>query len=234
MKIWNVTVGLLVCVLAGNGAALAQAAHGPMSEANRVLFVSDQLANIHRPGILYYRLDSAGTKEQSFTDRVKLIVRSVAPDGTKNIEFDFLSGERHRFVPQITQATGNPILTVFLQRDVVDMQRHTGGSWRYFQRAIKFAFADSAVVKPVKFEFNHKQVAGTEVLIIPYHGDQHIKEMGDYANKRYRFVLSDAVPGGVYRIETVVPTAKDGPPLRAETLTFDHAEALANGNGVSQ
>ena len=81
-------------------------------------------------------------------------------------------------------------------------------------------------VRHVAFEVNLSgghTVAGEQITVHPYRDDPLRKRFQRLAEKAYTFTLSDQVPGGVYRMETVVeaPAANAGtPPLISETLTL--------------
>lgn len=218
-----------VSVLAIFGLLTAGAGAAEVSRANRLLFLSDQLAPLGRQTTLYYELRSHGGEDgQSFTDRIVMRLKAPQSGSGWDASFDYLSGERRRYVPPENNVLGNPIIKIFLQRQVVEMQRHTGGSWRYFQKAVKRALADSGTVAPASFEFQGKKVRGTRIAIEPYQGDPSRERIGDYASVRYVFLLSEKVPGMVYRMKAVLPRAAssevgDDPP-RGETLTLQRVE----------
>ena len=64
-----------------------------------------------------------------------------------------------------------------------------------------------------------------QVDLSPYRDDPARSRFEKYARKTYRFVLSDAVPGGVVGMRTVMqdesPTA---PPMIVEELILDGAD----------
>jgi hypothetical protein len=67
------------------------------------------------------------------------------------------------------------------------------------------------------------------VLISPYLEDPNRPRFEKFARKEYRFVLSDAVPGGVYSIRTQVGgEGASAAPLIVEELFIDGAQALQN------
>jgi hypothetical protein len=53
--------------------------------------------------------------------------------------------------------------------------------------------------------FGGKTVDAKEYRITPYRDDPNKQKFPKYLGKTYIFVLSDAVPGGIYRVDTVVP-----------------------------
>jgi hypothetical protein len=100
------------------------------------------------------------------------------------------------------------------------MSRMTGGSSHYFRNRIRGALRDGAEVKPIGFDFAGKPVRGSEVTVHPYADDPRIDGYRRFATKSYSFVVSEAVPGSLYRIRTATPLAEGGPPIIEETMTL--------------
>lgn len=221
----SVTRSLWILALAAV-AALAAAAGGPVSQAEALLFETNHLKTIDRPLSLHYDFRKSGTLEPGYADSVELAVRPVESKDTKAVETRYLSGARQKNFPLVREARGNPVLMYFLERDIHEMQRLTGGNWRYFQRRIRLAFVDKARVRPVDFVHDQKDVKGREIRITPFADDPQKSRYAKFAGKYYVFVLSDDVPGGVYQIRAVVPDEKAAGPsgaLMEETLTFAKA-----------
>ena len=217
MMIRAVTMLLAAIVYIGG---VADAAEGEMtpsaeqvkfSEAETRLWLSDQLRSIDRTMQITYAFEKSGTLEAGFTDTVKFKVDKVNADGSKAASVEFFTGERNFPVPPAESTTLNPILIVYFQGDVYEMNCITSGAdsarerWRYFQRRIKFALAESAVVTPTKFDFDGKTWQGVEISFDPYVNDPHKDAFAKFADKHYSVTVSDALPGYVYRIETHVP-----------------------------
>jgi hypothetical protein len=203
--------------------ALGQPSHAedrpPSTPAQIALFETNQLEAIHQPVELDYqfRHESAGTA--SFADKVKIEIKSVRADGRKDIAVDFLSGERHVAFPGIADFSGNPLLMYFLEFDVQNMQRDTGGSALFFRNRIRDAFADgSAEMRPTKIGVNGSQVDATEIVIHPYAKITR-PEMTRFTGKSYAFVLSNAVAGTIYQIRSELPKSDQAPAI-TESLTF--------------
>lgn len=193
------------------------------SEAETRLWLDDHLGNIRTPTRLKYDFVRSGTYEDGFTDVVLLDITKINADGTRDAEMQFFTGEREQpYTPDnVTEISGNPVLGVYMRGDVFDMNRMTDGSWRYFQRRIKLALAEAATVEPVEFEFAGRKIEGKRISIAPYVKDPHGAQFPQLARKRYEFTLSDAVPGTLFEIHTIVPGERDGdPPLLEERLTL--------------
>ncbi|MGH8755571.1 MAG: hypothetical protein ACREU0_07075, partial [Burkholderiales bacterium] len=144
----------------------------------------------------------------------------------------FLSGSNKIKFPPMEEAKGNPVLLYFLERDIREMKRLTGGHPPYFRKRIRIALADHADVHPVKFVFDGKEVDGKEIKIAPYANDELKERFGKHVGKYYLFTLSDKIPGEVYQLRSVTPDKQSGgsgkkQPLIEETITFNPREKRA-------
>jgi hypothetical protein len=93
----------------------------------------------------------------------------------------------------------------FLERDIVEMQRLTGGKAAYFRKRIRLALSEGPKGTPVKVSFGGRTVDAKEYRITPYSNDPNRQKFPKYLGKSYVFVLSDAVPGGIYRVDSAIP-----------------------------
>jgi len=195
------------------------------SAAERLLFMDYQLGNVKPPATLRYSFRKSGTLEPGFEDRVTLALKRGADGRCCATHTDFLSAERKVQLPDLPTAEGNPVILHFLERELREMQRLTKGSQSHFRKRIRMAAYDAASVEEVTLRYRGRDVKGREVRITPFVDDPNRPRYEQLARKEYRFMLSDAVPGGLYGIRTLVAGA-DGAaaPLLAEELYVDGAE----------
>ncbi|MCI0401160.1 MAG: hypothetical protein L0Z68_07660 [Gammaproteobacteria bacterium] len=225
-------IGLLVLALANLEAEELTSTEQPsLSPAETLLWLTDHLAHIDKPSKLHYQFTRRGSLEEDFDDRVDLYILNVNADGTKEAKLDFFSGDRNQFVPPQENVRGNPVLGIYLQGDVYEMDRLTGGNWRYFHRRLKYGFADGAEVTPITFNYNGHMVEGEQIRISPYVNDPKRPQFEQFADKEYVILLSEEVPGSLYQIHTVIPGKKEdgaemNEPLIEETLTFVDITAI--------
>lgn len=195
-----------------------------LSEAEKLLWETDQLANIEQPGTIRYEFERKGTIDEGFTDSVELNILKVKDDGMKSAAMIFFTGDRNQEVPPNENTNGNPVLSVYLQGDVYEMNRLTEGNWRYFHRRIKLALSEDAKIEPVTFQYNGKEIQGKKVTFTPYVNDPKRKMFENYADKIYEIIVSEEIPGMIFQIHTVIPgVKKDGQanqPLVEETLVY--------------
>ena len=110
--------------------------------AENILWLDNHLGNITQPTSLYYEFIKSGTYEEGFSDSVYLKIVELNEDGTKNTLLDFFTAERKQTIPEgnTTHIRGNPVLGIYMNGDVYDMARITGGGgnrYRYFLKKIK-------------------------------------------------------------------------------------------------
>jgi hypothetical protein len=198
-------------------AATAQA----ISPAESLLFQTNHLQNVHAPVTLTYAFHKTGSLEPGFDDQVQVMLA----EGKPAVTMHFLSGARQHPMadPQGIDdkpAQGNPVLLGFLERDIAEMKRLTGGSTNYFRKRIRLALAEAAQVRPARCTWGGKQVDGREVGIEPYRNDPLAQRFEQYIAKRYTFVISAKVPGGVCQAGSALAGPAGGAPLMNETLTL--------------
>ena len=202
-----------------------------LSEAETLLWETDQLANIKKTGTVRYEFERKGTLDEGFTDSVELNILEVKDDGMKSAAMIFFTGDRNQDVAPNENTNGNPVLGVYLQGDVYEMNRLTEGSWRYFHKRIKFALADNAKIEPVVINIDGKEVSAKKVTITPYENDPKRKMFEEYADKVYEITVSEDVPGMLYEIRTIIPASKKEDeenagtePMVEETLVYAGVE----------
>lgn len=175
------------------------------SEVNNALFDSAHLKNIKQPGVLHYKFAKKSFTEGERDDTIDVTVSNIRNTGRADLHFDFFTGKFNRPYMDLENQQGNGIFVYFLEYDVHEMNRLTGGEWRYFQRKIRWAFAAGGTRKDIQIDYKGKQVPAIQYIIQPYANDEKNDRYKLYANKYYIFTLSDAIPGGVYQVRTIVP-----------------------------
>ncbi|SMF80295.1 hypothetical protein SAMN06265365_10921 [Tistlia consotensis] len=218
---------LAVAVLA---AGPARAAGESYSRAQTELFATPHLENVTQPETLHYDFRRSGAAARPLDDSIDVIVTEVRPDGRKNLSFRFLSGPNQRRFPPVEGFRGNPLIMLFLERDVAEMAAATGGSPLYFRTRLRAAFGTDAQVEDVTLPqatTSPPDASGAKARLVtvePFARDPMIDRFPRYKDKRYEFLLSAAVPGGVERLTTILPAASGGQPAVEETVTFGKVE----------
>ncbi|HEX7968157.1 MAG TPA: hypothetical protein VF502_08055 [Stellaceae bacterium] len=211
-------------ILLGMALALAPTAASaddqPLSPAQIALFESDHLKDISRPVRLEYAFQHRGGDAGDYADKVTIDIRDINRAGGKDVAVEFLTGEHRMNFPPVTGFHGNPLLMYFLEHDVVEMRDATGGAATYFRNRIRRAFVDAAEMHPVEVTVDGGKRSGTEIVIAPFRGDPHVGRIPGFADKTYRFVLCDAVPGAIYQISTAALGAGSAPKAFEESMTY--------------
>lgn len=208
-------VGLLAAWLL---AAALPAAAETISEG---VFDAGLMRKVQEPSRLRYRYEISGiTLAQPFTSPVTMEVREVRGDGEKSVFFDMFEGPNRRQFGPMAVREQNPLIIVFLQRDVSQMANLTGGAANYFQQQIRKAFAEPAQSAAVEVELAGRKLAATKLTIRPFRDDPNIARFPQFRDKAYEFIVAKEVPGGLYRIASRTPDIKDGRIILEESMTF--------------
>jgi len=193
------------------------------SVAERLIFMSSQLRTVKTPTTLQYSFRKTGSLEEGFEDSIGVAISQQADGSCCAGKASFFTGTRTVQMPELEGGEGNPVTMYFLERDVREMQRLTKGSQNYFRKRIRMAIYNGAAVRDASFSYKGRAVNGKEITISPYRDDPMTERYKKLDGKQYQFLLSDAVPGGVYGIRTRV----DGLPGAAAPVLFE--EMLIEG-----
>jgi hypothetical protein len=205
------------------GTALAA---NDFSAAEQALFLDNHLAKLTPPLTLHYGYRKSGSLEAAFDDTVDVVLAAQANGSCCAASARFLSGERQMRQAEVDSAEGNPAILYFLERDIREMQRLTGGKANYFRKRIRMAVYKGATIRKLTLSYRGRPVPVQEISISPYLDDPNRARYERLANKEYVFMLSDAVPGGLYAIRSRInDKSADVPPLIVEEMLVDGAES---------
>lgn len=218
---------LLLAALLPLGAALGQGAGAapPPSEAERLLFQQDQLANARNARALRYQYVEEAGGQPPVKDQAVFTLATGAGGRCCDVHGEYLSGAVAVSLPDIPDARSNPVLLYFLEGEVRRLQRTTKGQASHFRRVIRQALADDAKVTDTQVRWGARSVAAKVVRVSPFLTDPYRGRFEDQAATEYAFVLSDAVPGGVYQLSATLPGATaGGAPLARRVLTLEETK----------
>jgi len=206
-------------------ATLVHAGEPTYSDAEKRLFMDDHLRGLPASGkTLEYTFAKRGTLEGSVDDTARVVVGPAAAGAGRAVKVEYLSDQRKLELPDIPSASGNPIVLFFLEREVREMHRLTGGSVNYYRKRIRLALAEGADVDTVQVEVGSRKVSATRIRIAPYRDDPARVRYEKFAQTTYVFMLSDDVPGKVVEMRSELLGSKDGAggaePVLAETLRY--------------
>ncbi len=210
--------GSLLCTPALTQAA-ESAAPPEVNEAQQRAFMNDGLNGVDSGGVLSYDFARKGTGAESIADTVELKVTAVHDDGRRDLAFNFLTGPNHVDFHPARAFKGNPVTIHFLERDIREMIRSAGGNPGYLRNRIRRAFSNPEI-RPVRIEVEGRTIDAVGITLTPFADDAGVEDSKAFVNKRYELVYSDALPGGLYQIHTLVPDDTGSNALIEETLTF--------------
>lgn len=192
----------------------AQAQDAPVD----ILFARPHLSGVASGTELTYRLERSpsDTKRlgEPFGDDIKLVVRSVAASGSRDIDLRMFTGERARDLLSIPDLTGNPVLLIFLDRAVNNMAQLTGGTAPYFKDRLRAGLRDKATGEATKAEFEGKMLDATRIVVRPFVDDTNIGRMLGYEGSRFEILVAEAAPGMLLDMTShFVSTLPDAPKL---------------------
>lgn len=216
-----------VVLLAGAAAVLALASPARSAEDTvaGAVFGPGRFAAITAPVRLRYRFEVRGPGIEAAPPSPVLVdVRQVAADGAKQVWLELFEGAARRSFGPVDAREQNPVLITFLQLDVTEMGRLSGGASGYFQQQIRRSFGRPAEVQAVTVEVGGRSVPATRLTIRPFKDDPQIERFPAFRDKSYELTVSDDVPGGLWRLVARTPDAKTGELILEKALTFEASE----------
>jgi hypothetical protein len=201
--------------------ALLIGAPAAAATVQELVFQAHLLADLSEPQTLHYRYQKRGSMmPEAYRSQVSMEVREVREDGRKLVHFDMFEGQARRQFGPMQARVQNPLLIVFLQRDVVQMGNQTGGSPEYFRNRIREAFLEPAVVERLEVRVDGAVLPAVRVTITPFANDPQIARFAEFRHKRYEFTVAAALPGGLYEIAARTPKGDTKEMLLEERITY--------------
>ena len=193
---------LISLFIAAFGVPQLSSAQFELNEAQRLIYLTAHF-EMAPPGTkISYEFERTGSKVQD-VDRVELTVTDIV-DGKNDIELEFLSGENAINFPPFQGYKGNPVIIAFLERDVREMSKTTGGGNLYFRNRIRHGLAGDVSVAETQFEYDGTMVPAILIEFKPYENAPLRERLSYYADKTYQILLSSAIPGYVAYLQTFV------------------------------
>lgn len=215
--------GIAPGALAATGPDPGSSDNHEITAAETRLFLTDHLANVTPPKQLKYRFERRGSLEAEANDEATLAV--TMKEGRRTTEADFLHDGLRMELPPITDVAGNPILLHFLEREIRELSRLTGGSKNYYRKRIRMALAAAPPLADLAFDWQGKTLKGQQIRIDPYVDDPARNRYPTFASRYYTLILSKDIPGEIYqlRAELTEPGANGqaGKLIQSEVLTFE-------------
>lgn len=209
----------------------SQAAAADLPTAQKLLFESNHLTTLAAPGRLTYRYSLKTSDTALFgagfdDDAVILLASAANGIGAKDATLELFTGNRMRRFGPLPNVIGNPIIVLFLEYDVNQMRIHVGGQPVYYRNVVRAAFRESAKVEPVSIVWQGNTASAMKVSIQPFMNIANAERLKLFRAKTYEFTVSDAVPGGIYEIRTVIADDRPG-----QTAPAIEARLTLSGGG---
>ena len=205
---WRLAVALAVGTLSFAG-PVQSADPGQFSEAENRMFIDDHLRGLSGPTTLEYAYTKRGSLEGPVDDTARVIVGPPSTGGGQSVKVEYLTETRKLELSDIDAANANPVILFFLERDVREMHRLTGGSINYYRKRIRMALAEGGQVQAATLNIGPRRIEATEIHIAPYRDDPARSRYEKFAEKTYVFTLSDDVPGKVVELRSELTAPPD-------------------------
>jgi len=205
---WRLAVALAVGTLSFAG-PVQSADPGQFSAAENRLFIDDHLRGLSGPTTLEYAYTKRGSLEGPVDDIARVIVGPPSTGGGQSVKVEYLTETRKLELSDIDAANANPVILFFLERDVREMHRLTGGSINYYRKRIRMALAEGGQVQSTTLNIGPRRIEATEIHIAPYRDDPARSRYEKFAEKTYVFTLSDDVPGKVVELRSELTAPPD-------------------------
>ena len=79
---------------------------------------------------------------------------------------------------------------------------------------------DQAEIADISITVNGRTEPATAITLLPYQRNPGIERYAAFRDKRYRFVLSPAVPGRIYEIKASLPANPAGAEAVIDRVTY--------------
>jgi hypothetical protein len=216
-------------LLAGAGGDGGADPRASLSPAQIVLFETPHLAAAHPPVRLDYAFRREEAPKEPIVDTIRLEVRATPGDEAKrDVTPEFLTGPHAIHYPPAHDFGGNPLLVFALDRDARELSAATGGTPQWFRNRFRQTLASAADLRQDTVEFDGRRMPATVIGLSPYTGEPRA---GRYQDRRYTFVLAEAVPGWFHTIRTDLPATASGEGAVVETIVFAGTSPLPEGAG---
>lgn len=186
--------------------------------AQTLIFRGDHLQQIHQGQTVIYDFTRQAPGQPEMTDEIRMTITKVNEDASRDLIVEFLSGADRLPFPAAQNYRGNPVTIQFLERDIKDLSETIGDPIGYYRNRIRKSFGDPQIEK-VRVQVNNMELDAVQITVTPFKTDPNVAHMEGYADKVYRFVYSDQVPGHLVSIFTRVPL--EGGAALEEELRFN-------------
>ncbi|MBS7539473.1 hypothetical protein [Ancylobacter lacus] len=164
---------------------------------------------------------------ESFDEKMEMKIEAAPEDAAKRVaDVDIFRGSQHREAGPFPVALGNPLALVLLEREAKEIAQLTKGSPFYIRNRMKEALMNGTA-EDIRISYAGKDVPAWKLDIAPFATDPHKEQLLEIANRRYSFVFSEAVPGGLYEVKVVTPKADKSGAMIETVVTLSGSTTAA-------
>lgn len=185
-----------------------------LTPAEALIFEMNHMSNVPNGKMLKYEFERKGQLGDDFSDTVTLQVSKGESTDAKTVVTEFFTGERRRPYPTFSYVKANPLLTVFFNKDAWSLARRikAKGTANYLRNRIIDGVHQVKKLEEASCEVDGKSEPAKSLTFSPFLEDKNRHHLVHYHALTYRVVISEAVPGGLCLIESVIPAQKEGVP----------------------
>lgn len=197
---------------------------GPASER---MFATDVLNSTESHSTIVYAHDRIGLAQDGLRPIADGTLRLNVEDGAagaRKTSLEMGTADQLRLIGKYSEASGNPVLPIFLESTLGVMSRITGGSPFYIRNRMKEALGAADQISPGKADWAGQSVKTEEIVIKPFATDAKRDRMGAFADMEFRFVMSQAVPGGYVSLSAKSAADASGAFVYQETIELTGIE----------
>ena len=195
MSYLKLSIIVLIVLLAGVSADDGDSLE--YSQAQILLFNNAHLVNIDKPSKLAYSFMHRG--EEEIDDFIGLTIKHIDANNKKDVDFEFLTGDREMDYPGVKAFSGNPLIMLFMEWNVTNMQAEekTGVNELYLRNQLRVGFWKHCEVEQVEIEYQGEKIFVDKITMRPFMENARLEYI---KNKYYEFYITEKVPGGIWKI----------------------------------
>lgn len=199
--------------------------------ATDLIFSAPYIKQLNHPAKInyHYKHDTPTPEEYGaiFEERVSVNVKEPTLEGGFNsVSISLKSEDRDSELGPFENTSGNPVVMMFLERELTQMRSKVGGTPVYFRNTIRRAFRDSALVEQSEVTLKGEKIPASKIVIKPFIDEQNIGRFGKYRGKVFEITVADKVPGGIFEMRSFIPGEKaDDASLMTNELKYQEPDA---------
>lgn len=192
----------VLAILTGFCLPLTATAFDELTPAQAWIYDRSHLANTESGQSLTYSYSGTDAENAAVTDTAHLSIIASTDEDRRDVEIEFLSGERHLSLPAFKGYRGNPMIIAMLEHVAQSLSAQTGGGALYFRNRIKDALAsDELELVEEVTTYKDQEIDAVVMTFYPFTNDQYLGDNTLLKQARFRIQLSSEIPGGLVSMD---------------------------------